>query len=809
MKTQVDIENENLQLMITKGINELYKAKETGTISELKQSGAVLPYYVGELARKLDLYTEATLGGKAKVKPVSSKLLVALDSLTVAHITVQTVMASAGNKRLSSIVGIGQKIASRLETEYKISLIDDKERKKFTEYIQSLNYKNDRQYKVTNSMLTKFHEDIAKNQLSFYKLGAKAILLLSECTPIVNNKITPPLCYVEEKQGVETGVRIASWFIEWIFDRISANDGSILAEYNTPLIEEPIPWTSNYGGGFHTARFKYPLVKTRVDTQEFSGVSPRTLSAINRLQGTKWKINKRILEVMNASVENDLGWGDLPTTYNAKDYITPCPHVDVDKSFLTAEQKAERKLWRQQSAPHYAEQESRASKVLLVHRVLIEAKRFADYDSIYFAYFADFRGRLYPRASNLHPQGTDYVKALLHFTEGKKLDSEDAIKYFCMHGANTFGHGLDKKTLNEKLKWVDDNHHKILKSAENPYDLKSLWHEADEEPWLFLAFCFEYAEMNKLGKDFVSHLPIAFDGSCNGLQHLSAMLLDEVGGEAVNLTSKPSKQDIYDVVRVKTETLLRANSEPLAADLLKFGITRKACKRPVMIVPYAGTQRACRKYIEEQVIKEGATEFFGDNLSEAISLYTSTVWDAINQTIVKGREVMNFLKDSAKLLIELQGGNTITWFTPNGFEVKQKITKGNLTHIKTPLGNTIKERGYIQNQVYIETEEPNTRKHGTAIAPNLVHSLDACHLQETVNRMPEGTSFAMIHDSYGCHAADAGELNRTLREVFVEMYGDGKFLAKFIESLGLHGLDLPEKGKLDLNLVLTDEFFFS
>ena len=122
---------------------------------------------------------------------------------------------------------------------------------------------------------------------------------------------------------------------------------------------------------------------------------------------------------------------------------------------------------------------------------------------------------------------------------------------------------------------------------------------------------------------------------------------------------------------------------------------------------------------------------------------------------------MNFLKDSAKLLLEMQGGHTITWVTPNGFEVKQKITKSNQIAIKTPLGNSIRERGYIQNLLIQPTEIPNTRKHGTAIAPNLVHSLDACHLQETVNRMPEDTSFAMIHDSYGCHAADAALLNKT------------------------------------------------
>lgn len=810
-RTQLDIENENLQIMITKGVNELQLAKEQGTVSDVKHTGAILPYYVGELAKALSIYSEQILMGKAKIKALPAKMLTVLDPLVVAHYTVKTVIDSIGSKS-TSIVALSTKLANYLDTEYKITLLDEKDDKaknSFVQYIQGTNYRNERQFKVTNSLLAKFHADIAKNKLSFYKLASKSIVLLSEMQPIVHNQIAPNLCFISEKKGIETRVDVATWFKDWLSEMITENGGLVLPEYHTPLIEPPIEWTSLRGGGFHSERFKYDLIKTQVDKSEFTKIPERTLKTVNRLQNTKWKVNKKVLEVMLAASENDMGWGDLPTTYNAKDYLAPVPHDDTDNAFLTEEQKADRKLWRQQAAPHYAEQESRNSKVLAVKRVLIEANRFKDFDSIYFAYFCDFRGRIYPKASNLQPQGTDYVKALLQFTEGKAMTTTEATKYFFMHGANCYGHGLDKLTLEEKCAWVINHEKEIMHSARNPYDLNGLWHKADEEPWLFLAFCFEYNEWRYNPKTFKSHLPIAFDGSCNGLQHLSAMLLDEVGGESVNLTNKSVKQDIYNDVKDKTIKLLEEDSEPLAKQLLEFGITRKACKRPVMIVPYAGTQRACRRYIQEQVLKEGAAEFFKDNLQEAISLYTSTVWEAINQTIIKGREVMDFLKNVSKEILVTNGGHTITWETPNGFTVKQKITKTHTKAIKTPLGNTIKEKGYIQNLVFQRTEDVNIRKHGTAIAPNLVHSLDACHLQETVNRMSDTTSFAMIHDSFGCHAADAADLNRILREVFVEMYKDGDYIYKFLEQHNIEVDEVPEKGKLDLTLILSDEFFFS
>lgn len=812
MKTQLDIENENLQLMITKGINELQQAKETGTLSDLKNSGAIIPYYVGGLASALKNYSDSVLMGKAKIKAIPAKMLTLLDPLVVAHYAVKTLLSYVGKS--TNLVPMANRLAGYLETEYKVMQLEKKKKEdhtRFVSYIQGMNYKNERQFKVTNSLLTKFHSDIKSNEFSFYKLASKALMGLSDIKPIVNNQIAPPICYLSEKKGVETSIHVAKWFGEWLAAMVTDNEGMLLAEYHTPLIEPPIEWKGLMGGGFHSERFKYNLIQSRVDSTEFTTVPTRTLMAVNRLQNTKWRVNKKVLEVMKAASENDLGWGELPTPYDAKKHLTPVPHADVNNAFLTEEQKEDRKTWRRQAAPHYAEQESRNSKVMALKRVLIEARRFEDHGALYFSYFCDFRGRIYPKASNLQPQGTDYVKSLLEFSEGKPIDTADAVMYFLAHGANCFGHGLDKKTLMEKQAWVETNHFKIIASAENPYDLNGLWHKADEEPWLFLAFCFEYLSYSKQKLSdgyFISHLPLAFDGSCNGLQHLSAILLDEVGGESVNLTSKPSKRDIYSDVRDKVQMLLKASEEPLAASLLKFSITRKACKRPVMIVPYAGTQRACRRYIEEQVLKEGGAEFFGDNLGEAIALYTATVWDAINMTIVKGREVMNFLKDTARLILDTKGGNTITWLTPNGFQVHQKITRDTTAAIKTPLGNTIKERGYVQNKVFQMTEVCNLRKHGTAIAPNLVHSLDACHLQETVNNMPESTSFAMIHDSYGCHAADAALLNKTLRQVFVDMYVDGEYLSDWIYAQGL-SIEVPDKGNLDLKLVLEDEFFFS
>ena len=80
-------------------------------------------------------------------------------------------------------------------------------------------------------------------------------------------------------------------------------------------------------------------------------------------------------------------------------------------------------------------------------------------------------------------------------------------------------------------------------------------------PYQFLAFCNEWAQFMEQGDGFVSHIPVAVDGSCNGLQLYSLMLKDEKAGRLVNLTVTDSPQDIYQVIadNVAGEAEARSN----------------------------------------------------------------------------------------------------------------------------------------------------------------------------------------------------------------------------------------------------------
>lgn len=80
------------------------------------------------------------------------------------------------------------------------------------------------------------------------------------------------------------------------------------------------------------------------------------------------------------------------------------------------------------------------------------------------------------------------AKGLLSFARPGIINKHDyeAIKYFKAYGANLFGDGLDKKSLNHRVKWIDNNSLRILGFEHN--DIV----DNAENKSCFISFCFEY-----------------------------------------------------------------------------------------------------------------------------------------------------------------------------------------------------------------------------------------------------------------------------------------------------------------------------
>jgi len=810
MKTQLEIEAENFQRSTEKALKEYHNAIQKGDLANIKGSSQVLQHYRDILSDELIKATEDAKLGKAVPRRVANQLITVLGAEVVAHYTVTSVINTQGLYVVYP--KLVRNLSNLLQKEFRLheAKEDDSERFKFlTTILKKRSHNNAKKLTIANELIMKYQKfPKLKREAKFDTLALYCLEYLMQIKPMIRGHQFDSLFIIKKEnlnknKSIQT-VIFCKWFKEYLKTNIL--NGNLLTAHYTPLVEKPIPWTGFKDGGYHTKDFKYSLVsRGRASDYTNENLKP-IMDTINRLQNTGLRVNKKIQAIFQMSVDMDLGLGDLPR--NEKPNFVPYPFEGKNfKDLDETDQKTVRDWAKNKTADHESDI-SNTSKYMKMLVTASQAKRFKDYPSIYYAYFVDYRGRLYPRANALSPQGDKYSKALLEFSEGKAIDTRDAEMFLAMQGANTFGE--DKISLANKHLWVLTRHEEILSCANNPLDAESIWHQADD-PWNFLAFCFEWAEYARLGSSFKSHISIAMDGSCNGLQHLSAMFLDEVGGKSVNLTANESKGDIYADVQHRTIELLKERGTDIGLKLIEIdAVTRASCKKPVMTVPYAGTKMgtrdSVREYLEDNMLLKHFSE---DDRTDVIGQYTDALWDAIESVIIKGREIMYFLKKAAPLILRASTVPYIQWYTPNGFKVVQRRPNLKKIQANTLLGEFAGNRRAMVMLQYT-TDTPNSRKHGNSIAPNLIHSLDACHLQNTVLSLPEALSFNMIHDSYGTHAKDSRAMYEAIRQQFYDIYKNKDILDKFIADQPTFDLpELPTNGDLDLTEVLKSEYFFA
>lgn len=636
------------------------------------------------------------------------------------------------------------------------------------------------------------------------QLGAYLLDQLEQLGMVETSKFTPATA---NKAQLRTTIDIR--LSEDLLNIISGIKDHIIGTtpYYLPCVEQPKDWVSLSDGGFHTKEMRrmqpFAVRSTNLrSTDDFDvGSMDLPLAAINALQATQWQINGKMLDAIrdvarHFDMEEILSQAEFPAPLKP-DWLSG----DMKMEDMIPSQQEEFVHWKRLKAEWFTQMKLRGTKYGRFYTATTVADKFRDFPSIYFVYFADFRGRLYAQTTGVSPQGSDMQKALLRFANGKPLDSLEAERWFCINGANKWGY--DKDSLDGRVQWVKEHHQQIMDFAADHVS-NSGWRDADT-PLQFLAWCFEYAEWKTNPHTFVSHIPVGMDGSCNGLQNFSAMLRDEVGGQATNLVPSPLPNDIYQMVADVTALALR-RAEPDESGYrdkwLKHGINRTLVKRSVMTLPYGSTRFSCSDFIVGDYLKMGkATEFEKTEYNKAAQYLSHFVWDAIGEVVVKAREAMVWLQKGAKQVIK-NGDETIRWVSPSGFPVIQSYMQRSEHQIRTNLCGT------AMLKLHKDTDNPDANRHRNGVAPNFIHSYDAAHLHlVAVAAKAEGMQLAMIHDDYGTHAADAQRFYNIIRETFVAMYERVNPLEEFAAQYDLP--EPPTKGYLNLRDVLSSPYFFS
>lgn len=584
-----------------------------------------------------------------------------------------------------------------------------------------------------------------------------------------------------------------------------------------PMIVPPNPWASPIGGGYLTYGRKFPLISGSPPAgflEELkSWEMPAVYKAVNAIQKTPWAINRAVLDVASAVWEEGAAIGKMPSRspkpMPPKTFVLetmPNGEEIVDPEAL--------KLWKKQAAKLWDENIHAIPKRLSTDQKVAMAKRFSVHEAIWFPHRMDWRGRIYCASEGLNPQGDDLSRSLLQFRDGIAL-GENGMYWLAVHGSNCFGN--DKVAFEDRVAWVQDNHEAIIECATNPLDGSRWWSQASS-PWQFLAFCMEWLGASIQGQEYESRLPVAWDGSCNGLQNFSAMLRDPVGGAATNLVPSDKPSDIYSLVAAATEKLVALDAARGDERAQKWigKVTRNIAKRPTMTLPYGATIPGFRdqtlaelKKIKEETGKDHLgtdSDMFG--LCHYIA---TTMHTAIGTVVIAAREAMDWLKAVSKLVSA--EGMPLHWVAPSGMLVRQDYRLSTSTRVDFK----VLGRRYQVN-IGERTTKLDSRKQGLGVAPNFVHSMDAAHLVATVNACVDAgiEDFAMIHDSYGTHAANADALGTLLRECFIEQYSGNVLedlrshvISQLSPELAAKVPPIPTMGDLDLTAIHQSGYFFA
>lgn len=810
------------------------KAKQGNREATTRYGSQLVAHAVDKVAEGIEQFIALTEQGGAGRKHLAGRYLKKVDPKISAYLALRCVIDGISGRQ--TVQKVALEIASMIEDEVRFRMFEEAEKTAFKYTKEKVKKATTYRHKKNVMSVKMAHSGVdfaAWPKTDKLHIGVKLLDIVIETTGYVElGEINKS---ISGKPKTVKIVQATKETEEWIGRKNTRSE--LLAPKYLPCVIPPKDWTSPTSGGYHSKSVR-PLtfIKTsyRNYIEEVSNMvddMPRVYEAVNALQRTPWAVNKKVLSVMQEAWDGQMEMPCLVTRRDTKEI--PCSrcgalvalsqrnsrNIHVRHECFETDEVALRR-WKVLAAKTHEANARLISKRIQVNQVIWIAGIMSRYSKIYMPYQLDFRGRIYAAPFYLNPQGADYAKGLLTFGETMPINDALAAGWLAIHGANVYGN--DKVSLADRIAFIGSMHKEIRAIAESPLDHTELWVNADK-PWQFLAFCFEWAGFLEHGYGYESSLPIALDGSCSGIQHFSAMLRDPQGAEAVNLMPSNEPRDIYQMVCNRVLERFKADTEnPYAAGWLSLNPDRKMTKRQVMTLPYGSTQFSCKEYTNEYLQEILEERRYSDpsfvmpwpenERYKAVSYASEIIWEAIGEVVIGARQVMDWLRAWSKETAK--AGLPITWTTPVGFPVYQAYPSMKHRRVATQLGEGIMRLTLKEAQPVIDKKRMEN-----AIAPNFVHSMDACHLVMSVSYAKNHgiKDFAMIHDSFGTHAANTERFSELIRESFVDLYTNWDILANFkgsmVSILPPDAQDnIPkdlQKGDLNLECVKGSSFFFA
>ena len=594
---------------------------------------------------------------------------------------------------------------------------------------------------------------------------------------------------------------------------------------NPPMLFPPRDWSYKGVGGYYITQ-PAPISQL-IHNSSGSVPSLNAIAALNKLQSIPWKINSYIFNILCELDKENITVGSFRSYEPEAFRILTDPNIDPEderlpwQGELTPEEVlrrnrayAIRKQWQ-------AEEEQAKNNAVTPTRVLAAAatilEDLEDYglDQFYVPWFMDNRTRMYPCVDTLSPQGTDYQKALMIYANGVKK-SNASHQELLVSIATTFGGGIDKLSFEGRADWaqkflgkISADLHPVVQMVEDPLSEvhRPMWMQADE-PFQFLSLCKEYVDVFIKGIQDTHHVSAGRDATCSGIQITGALLRDQRTCELVNVlpAADDKPQDAYAAVAEEARKLIanddwllkqvtkrEKNRELQAQRALKAyekeevkipelkpkpyvprsfeetkagipldAIDRSVAKMVVMLTPYGGQFPTMLDHVRDKLKKKEIKLAHPD-----YTIVTHALIEGMGIALRAFGEVNAWFKTLAKATIQSKRDSSdvyIAWQTPNGSIIQQEYYPVDTNMVRT----FTKESGVVRtySSAASNYDRLNRRKMQTALAANVVHSLDATIIQDAVCDY-NGTAFTAVHD---CIYGPSGTLDALTKKIKAAFY---------------------------------------
>lgn len=337
----------------------------------------------------------------------------------------------------------------------------------------------------------------------------------------------------------------------------------------------------------------------------------------------------------------------------------------------------------------------------------------------YLTHTQDHRGRIYARGGQISTQSGKLQKAVIRFAEPERACDINTAEILIYLGRLAGCKGT-----------VDEAMIAGAKEKANPTCWESKAVLAD-----------------------MARAIIRLDGSCNGIQWMSAFSNDPIGMELTNLIGDQPK-DLYSAVQKN------------------LGLrTRDFAKAVVMPRGYGATAWSIQRSLAEKglMVSEKEVAIWLDQLSEVLPI------DKFLRHITSNAGYSD--------------RDEFTWIMPDGFKVVHSYTTGD----KLTAGDTF--------SVSVNGGRRDDRKMVGALAPNIIHSIDAYHARLIITQCD--FQVVPIHDSFGCHSSNVPALRRVIRDTFQQILRED-VMNSIMEQLGFDGFADPADPS-----IITNPYMFA